>query len=375
MGVKEQFFSLPSQDEIEITLIGTGGGYGESVVLKINDCEWVIIDSCINPDTKFPLSIEYLSKIGVDYKTNVKFVICTHWHNDHILGISKTLELCENAEFCAPHVNNTKMFTYYVNMDYAKMKKGSISSFNEFKDCMEIIKTRGDKNIVKRMRSDLVLHAKNMTLSSGEVIKTELCSLSPSDAVIANFDHEISTLFSNFDLSKKTVVEKSANEKSSVIYLRYSEFTALLGADLEVSIAQNEGWKDIFNNSNLINGQSIIYKIPHHGSENGYDKKIYEKLISPHAISKMSPWNKSTKLPQPEMLKTYQTHSQNLYITSPVDISKKPKKRDKSTEKIIRLFTRKLSEVRFNQGIVRTRHSLIGDKKISVETHGSAFKI
>ena len=54
----------PKKNEVEVTVIGTGGGYGESIVIKASSDSWVIIDSCIDPESKEPLSIEYLKKIN-----------------------------------------------------------------------------------------------------------------------------------------------------------------------------------------------------------------------------------------------------------------------------------------------------------------------
>ncbi|MFP4844289.1 MBL fold metallo-hydrolase [Winogradskyella sp. PE311] len=374
MGLNDEFFTLPSNDEIEVTLFGTGGGYGESIVIKINNDEWVIIDSCINPKSKIPLALNYLKKIGVNLSRDVKYVICTHWHNDHVKGLSNILRVCKNAVFCMPSVSDTKKFLKLVNLDYSKIEKGSISSFNEFKDCLDLINQRKSKTI-RRLKSDLVIYSDEMILSNHSKIKVELFSLSPSEAVILNFDKEISTLFRDFNLSKKLVTEKSPNDKSAAIYFKYGDFSALLGADLEISKKEDEGWKDIYNNSVVIKNKSIIYKIPHHGSSNGYEKTIYEGLIEPNAITKFSPWNSGSKLPRPEMVDKYKGHSDKVYITSPIKLNNKSKKRDKSIEKIINLFSRKLIEVKFEEGIVRSRHSILDPDNIKVETFGNAFKV
>lgn len=373
MGLDKKIFCQPDKDEVEITLIGTGGGYGESVLLKINQGEWVIIDSCINPVTKSPLPLEYLQNIGVDYKREVKFVICTHWHDDHILGLSEILKECQSAQFCMPTVNDSGKFLHYVGLDASKSKKGSISSFIEFQRCIEILQDRTNVPM-KRMKSDLVLYQNNFRLSDGTLKRIELFSLSPSESVITKFDKELSQLFKQFSLPKKSIPEKSPNDKSAVIYFRYGEFSAMLGADLEVSDENNEGWHDIHRNSVVRQGKSGIYKIPHHGSSNGYNNSIYSDLIETDAILQLSPWNRNNKLPQLDMLQTYRSHSKNLFITSPVAVSEKPKKRDKNTTKLISLFSRKLTEVKFNEGIVRTRQSLISDK-VSTETYGAAFSI
>jgi len=36
---------LPAFNIAEVTLLGTGGGYGESIVLHIGDNEWILVDS------------------------------------------------------------------------------------------------------------------------------------------------------------------------------------------------------------------------------------------------------------------------------------------------------------------------------------------
>ena len=375
MGLENNFFTLPLSEEIEVSIFGTGGGYGEAAAIKLKDSDWVIIDSCINPNTKEPLALSYLKKIGVDIKRDVKWVICTHWHNDHIMGLSQTLKECESAKFCMPSVNDRKKFLQFVGLDCSKVKKGSISSFNEFRDCMLIMNDR--KKHVKRISSDCYIY--NEILEIGDdnrKINIELASLSPSDSAVANFDHELSSLLNNFSITEKSVIEKSANEKSVVILLKYNGFSALLGADLEIGNKEDEGWSDIYNNSVLVKDKSIIYKIPHHGSKNGYDKTIYEGLVDDDAILKLTPWNRGEKLPQFDMLKVYSDHSPNLYITSALKVSSKPKKRDKSVEKIINQFSRKLSEVKFDEGIIRSRHNLTKvDEKIKVETYGGAFKV
>lgn len=374
MGLNnELFFKPPSPDEIEITLIGTGGGYGEAVVVKLNTNVWAIIDSCINPSTKKPLTIEYLENIGVDVSKEVKYVICTHWHDDHIRGLSTVLEKCKEAKFCMPSVNDKAKFLTYVNLEYEKARKGSLSSLKEFKDCLRIVQERLKQP--KRLKIDLAIYQADFEFQKESSCKIELYALSPSEAVITHFDKELSDLINNFDLSKKSIPEKSANEKSSVLLFKYGSFSAILGADLEVSSKLDEGWFDILNNSEVRKGKSIIYKIPHHGSSNGYNQDIYENLFEQNAILKLSPWNRRNKLPEAEMLDKYKKHSKEIFITSHVKIANNSKKRDKNTNKLIKLFSRKLNEIKFDEGIVRTRHSLLEGSQPITETYGSAFKI
>ena len=55
-----QHVSTPLPNEAEITLLGAGA-YGESIVFHSGDNNWIIIDSCVNPDhPNAPLPLEYL---------------------------------------------------------------------------------------------------------------------------------------------------------------------------------------------------------------------------------------------------------------------------------------------------------------------------
>ena len=83
----------------EATLLGTGGGYGESQVIHLGENHWIVIDSCEDPKTKMCLPLDYLQKRGVDTSTDVKMIICTHWHDDHIRGMGRLLQSCESAVF------------------------------------------------------------------------------------------------------------------------------------------------------------------------------------------------------------------------------------------------------------------------------------
>lgn len=94
----------------EVTLIGTGGGYGESILVHLGFNNWIVIDSCVNPNTNESLPLWYLESIGVDVSKDVKLIICTHWHDDHIIGISTLLKKCLNAKFCMSKASDTKKF-------------------------------------------------------------------------------------------------------------------------------------------------------------------------------------------------------------------------------------------------------------------------
>ena len=90
----------PRADEIEISLFGPG--CGESLVLHLGHGDWMIVDSCIDNVSAGPASLRYLRDLGIDPARQVKWILTTHWHDDHIRGLSATLRLCEGPNLPAP---------------------------------------------------------------------------------------------------------------------------------------------------------------------------------------------------------------------------------------------------------------------------------
>jgi beta-lactamase superfamily II metal-dependent hydrolase len=358
--------SPPNVNEVEITVIGTGGGYGESIVVKTGISSWIIIDSCINPSTKEPLATQYLQNIGVDLN-DVKLVICTHWHNDHIRGISKVLQQCENAEFCFSDVHDLQKFLYLCELDHTKTEKGSISSTNEFAKCLQIVSSRNQYTLSANFNT-IVFCEKNQ-------MDFVLYALSPSPKTVNDFKHEISQLITDFGESNIAMPNNSPNDKSVALLLTFGDHSVLLGADLEQGNCENTGWRHILRKCNLVgNNKANLYKIPHHGSHNGYLGEIFEVLVNNDSILKMTPFNKSG-LPRDEMINLYKTHSNTIYSTSPPTSLNRAKRREMTLEKFIER-TAKVSEIKFNYGIVRSRIDYTLDyAKWDTQTFHSAVQL
>src|SRR5438876_12006346 len=87
----------PREDEIEVSLFGPG--FGESVVIHVGGNDWVIVDSCKNPDTKRAVALDYLEAIGVNVASDVKLIVASHWHDDHIDSLSQIYDRAQHAVF------------------------------------------------------------------------------------------------------------------------------------------------------------------------------------------------------------------------------------------------------------------------------------
>ena len=93
MTISESSIDAPT---LEVHLLG--GGKGESVVLKLPDGQWGVVDcysgSVTNPDAN--PTTQFLRSRGV---TTLLFVCLTHPHDDHFLGMVKLIEEFRPREF------------------------------------------------------------------------------------------------------------------------------------------------------------------------------------------------------------------------------------------------------------------------------------
>lgn len=85
----------PPADTLEISLFGTG--VGEGLAVHLGDGNWALVDTCREISNGIPLNLAYLESIGVDVEVAVKIIIATHWHDDHVDGLSNIIDRCPNA--------------------------------------------------------------------------------------------------------------------------------------------------------------------------------------------------------------------------------------------------------------------------------------
>jgi beta-lactamase superfamily II metal-dependent hydrolase len=345
--------SIPNNETSEITLLGTGGGYGESIVIHLGGQNWIVVDSCINPNTKECLPLEYLKKIGVNISSDVKLIICSHWHDDHILGLSLLLDACQSAKFVITRTSDRKKFLQLLSLDYKKLEKESTNSSTiELNRCLEIIQKRGTS--ISEASNGKIIYTVQQPDFSSQVI-----ALSPSDYSIELFNTEISTLLTEFGPTNRRIVCNTPNSKCIVLYFKLGEHRALLGSDLETNTDNRLGWANIIEFNSPIDKRSSLYKAAHHGSRNGNDERIWTQLLVNNPVTILSPYNKGTMLPKNDMIELMKMKSDKIYLTSNPVISEKPKKRDPEFEKLLITFKQRLKEVRFRNGIINCRISLM----------------
>lgn len=398
MGGLNYNITQPNDEVAEVTLIGGPHGYGESVVIHIGNGEWAIVDSCIDPYTKESLPLSYLLKMGVDVKNRLKYIICTHWHKDHIDGISKLLESCSSdaifALSCAED-RKTMVYEYASNFDYT----GRSKVLEELTKTFKIASERKIK--VKRVEQDKLIFKKG---------NVQCFALSPSEFEIRKFEKNIASAMNRFNkvvteiskreqepsriveeasdiqqdffdsiqnllddagaednVVKESVVElvefKDANkieknDRCVAMLISFGSHHVILGADLEVSCVDS-GWHSVISCECMKGIKANLLKIPHHGSKTGYLEDFINQCIEPQATAKLSTWiSGSRKLPDTSVLKEYFSHTSNLFITNDKLLKYKNTEKDRSIRKIMNEKTEEIIEIVPLLGIVQSRISL-----------------
>lgn len=86
----------PSREQFELSVFGADSG--ESLVLHLGMGQWMVVDSCKDPETDEPAALAYLNTLGVD-PSDVRLILATHWDDDHIAGLGDCVAASANATF------------------------------------------------------------------------------------------------------------------------------------------------------------------------------------------------------------------------------------------------------------------------------------
>jgi len=346
-----------------------GKGIGESILVRLSSQEWLIVDSCLN-NNKRPAALDYLIDHGVDVSQDVKLIIISHFHDDHISGLSDIIEICTSATLVISAALNSDDFKEYIE---ALSKTGAeMARTKEIKKIMAFLPNLKADSRLKYAKRDCILFRSKTGV--------EVHSLSPSDYDIAQSDID----FSNSLKVARNMPDVASSAKIvnpnhycvvSRVYSPTSEDNEiLLGADLEIK--KNTGWDAVCEALNSPRPRKTgIFKLPHHGSKTGFHKKTWDELVKEKPISIMTTFDKSS-LPRADMISVYKEMSSSLYCTSEPKPYSRQKKEEKengstSTNKAKKILEKMGSSVSFSNlkprfGYVKVVNCLTSSPSVSV---------
>uniref|UniRef100_UPI000AB104C3 hypothetical protein n=1 Tax=Streptomyces ossamyceticus TaxID=249581 RepID=UPI000AB104C3 len=321
----------PQPDEIEVSIFGPG--LGECIVVHLGSHEWLVVDSCVDPVTKNPVALEYFSRIGVDPASSVVAVVASHWHDDHVRGISEVLKASKKARFFAASATTREEFHALTLLPPPSSRFSSGVS--------ELAKTR---KIVEERRADSGFQmglavAGRLLLRRPDLLVNEVWSLSPSDDdTFRGLSHIASLVAPPGGVYRIPSMEP--NDLSVVLQLQTGTGSILLGGDLEhYKRGRSRGWHAVIDHDVRPQGKATVFKVAHHGSYNGDCPEIWEHMLEKGVVALLSPFQRgSVSLPRQSDVERIRNTCDRAYLTS----SKKKSRSSRSPDvhKMIRAATK-----------------------------------
>ena len=349
-SVVDQTYSHPGLNTFEISVFGSG--IGESVVVHLGENRWMVVDSFLNPDSKEPVSLEYLKRIEVSPE-NIQLIVVSHWHDDHIKGIANVFDQAINAEIV---LSSAVQQGELKDLIAGAQHQPKCESATE--EIWEIIRSRADRNRLKKLH--LASDNKRIYFRN-DTHPFEVWSLSPSSVAVAYALQQIARFLPREGEEPPGRIPGSTpNQASVVIWIKSGNQVAVLGGDLENEKDDAVGWKAIVASQARPKEKATYFKIPHHGSKNAYEKSVWETMLTPNPWTVLTPM-RSSRLPTPEGISLLKQHTNSLWTAAPVQSPPKPK-RSRVVERQIKMTVRKRWVQEGAVGQVRYRADLSDSK-------------
>jgi len=238
------------QDDLFYVVV-FGPGYGESIVLRSPDKQWIVVDSC--KGKKHIPAIKLLH----DYDAEWTCAILTYLHQDHALKFDDVIDqpgggkvgFANPADIEFEGSDSEDDVEYSVSLRLQAAYDAILAHWDR-EPASEWDMRRGDRE---------------------EVGSVAITVLHPETATLGKFRHQ-------------------ANRVSSPVLVEWEGFRALLGADLPT--AEWDALPDHFENLE----EHALLKVPHHGSLGSISQRFAAN--GPARFWVMTPYSQKGKLPR-----------------------------------------------------------------------------
>lgn len=293
----------PASDEPELMVFGPG--YGEAIAVHLGEGGWLLVDSCLNSDKRMPASLEYLHAIGVSPE-QVVGIVASHWHDDHVRGISTLVEQCPNAELFVSGVFNEKEALAFLSAYSGAPANGLNRGTSELYHSIE----KTQQGVIPTIHRSVIVERRNGRQASVYALSPTTEGQRRALAHFAAFVPNVNAPINNAPPDQKP------NSESVVVHIDFGDDAILLGSDLEHD--GEAGWEGIVNS---VFGRSRpkggIYKVAHHGSITAEFQGIWSVLLVEKPISVLTPFVRGrVKLPTQDDSNRIRQYSQAAFISS-----------------------------------------------------------
>lgn len=303
--------AAPKDTEIEVTVFGPG--YGECIIVHVGSGRWLIVDSCKKSPNSRPVALRYLEMIGVDVTSSVELIVLTHWHDDHIRGASELVGTCANAAICISEAFNKEEFKRFLSA-FSTTKESKLGTGVD--ELISIVSAMNNPNRkpFRGSQNKRILNISGADIAHGS--SCEVWTLSPSDFQTIQSETRFAALIPDVKNTMRRAVPDGPNNHSVAMWVTVGDIHVLLGADLERTADARAGWESVVASKNRPDGEVSLYKVSHHGSENGHHDGLWASILRTNVNAIVTPWNRSSGLPTADDIKRLTCATENLFLTS-----------------------------------------------------------
>ncbi len=198
----------------------------------------------------------------------------------------------------------------------------------------------------------------------------EVWTLSPSDTKFDAFLREIGRLLPQKSETKRRVPALTPNKIAVVLSIEIGEAVILLGSDLE-----GQGWLEILDGRERPNRKASVFKVPHHGSQNAHEDRVWNEMLRDDPVAVLAPWRRGGRnLPTERDVKRILSFTGRAYktVSHNARIRRSARNRRKAVERTIRETGARIWRADQFSGLIRLRKALGSQTDWDVETFGSA---
>lgn len=292
----------PPLDVVEISVFGNGDG--ECLVVHVGDGNWIVVDSLMNGDQ--PVALAYLRHLEVDLD-DVRLVVATHYHSDHIHGLARVLAACRQARWVTSSAICEETFRVAVRASAPPAVPEVLSGpLAEHRALLDIADGRGrpaEPVYAANSRSELWPEHVPRTRP------TALRSLSPNDWVVRQTLKKV--IASAGPGGRPGRVDHNAT--SIVLWLTTGFRSILLGGDQMRGGRGRTGWSAILAADVPAGRRSELYKVAHHGSERSDRDEIWTQLLTDDVRTAITAKHDSS-LPREAMLARFVDRTPHVHV-------------------------------------------------------------
>jgi hypothetical protein len=246
--------------------------------------------------------------MGVDPAASVSHIVISHWHDDHVRGISSVVKLCSSAKVSISSALNVNEFFALAGLyDERPIPEGS--GIEELVSVLRHLVESGVAPLFVTTDRKLVQQDLNF---AGTAIRVTVTALSPSDAAILQSKVAFASMFPSRGGQPSRIPSITPNQSCVAILVEIGKDILLLGSDLEAG-TPNSGWSAVLTSLAVDGRIAKVFKVPHHGGASAHDDRVWTDLLAKPPYAILTPFR--TMLPSPADIARIKTLTSLAFIT------------------------------------------------------------